>query len=624
MKIYYFNFLTFSLLLTSCTNFKTTTGNLQFFKATQALTQPIDEKHDKPFTYHLEYKLKQFQEGESPKIRKGHLTYSRISEQEFSVAFKYKYFSMELTRNKDKLFMYIPHSETLFTDDNIGPTSDSNFTLENVLKTALAMEPKLKNCFDFIQETQRGKLENKFTSLGLKLKRLKDSTFFENYQITKQDQPLLSCKVHRGNGRLSEVTLFSGKSSLTIDIELTDKAQLIEYPGSYDIEEHLKIKKHELHRSFTRGLARLAEIKFREAQVQEKENFVKKGPYGYYRMKEGQRLVKLKGNSYQIGWQHGKFLPQEIRRTVDSTLYLVGLVYSVKKGRWFFDEMRGALKRLDKFTPPEYLEEMKGVAEGSGLDYESVHLANYFPALFHCSGFALKDSATADGTLYHGRILDYMSGVGLQNSAVVFAVEKEGKIPFVNIGYASFVGCVSGMNQQKISLGEMGGRGEGNWDGITMPLLMRMSLENGHNLEEVKKIFSSNPRTCEYYYVFTDGKDKSAVGVYALPERIEFIQYGQKHERLKHSFKNCILMSSGERYDSLSEQVRNAYSSINEEAAIQLMNSPVAMESNLHSVLFMPETLTFRVANASPLGPAFKNPFYTYTLDELIDNDWYK
>ena len=38
----------------------------------------------------------------------------------------------------------------------------------------------------------------------------------------------------------------------------------------------------------------------------------------------------------------------------------------------------------------------------------------------------------------------------------------------------------------------MGGRGEGNWDGVTMPLLMRMALESGNTLQDVKKIFTEN------------------------------------------------------------------------------------------------------------------------------------
>jgi hypothetical protein len=48
-------------------------------------------------------------------------------------------------------------------------------------------------------------------------------------------------------------------------------------------------------------------------------------------------------------------------------------------------------------------------------------------------------------------------------------VAVDGKIPFVTIGY----GGVSAMNSRGISLGKMGGRGEGQWDGVPVATRMR-------------------------------------------------------------------------------------------------------------------------------------------------------
>ena len=55
--------------------------------------------------------------------------------------------------------------------------------------------------------------------------------------------------------------------------------------------------------------------------------------------------------------------------------------------------------------------------------------------------------------------------------------EPDGKIPFVNVTYAGFVGSVTGMNAEKVSIGEMGGKGLGHWDGVPMAFLVRMVLE---------------------------------------------------------------------------------------------------------------------------------------------------
>ena len=68
---------------------------------------------------------------------------------------------------------------------------------------------------------------------------------------------------------------------------------------------------------------------------------------------------------------------------------------------------------------------MDSLALASGLEKEEARLANFFPELFHCSGFALFGDATKGGRMFHGRILDYMKGVGLEQNAVVMVVQPD-------------------------------------------------------------------------------------------------------------------------------------------------------------------------------------------------------
>ena len=94
-----------------------------------------------------------------------------------------------------------------------------------------------------------------------------------------------------------------------------------------------------------------------------------------------------------------------------------------------------------------------------------------------------------------------MTTIGVQVSATTFIVEPKGYLPIANIGYAGFTGGVSGMKAAKISLGEMGGTGEGQWDGVPMSTLMRRAMEECDSWEEVQAWLSKSPRTCEYYEV---------------------------------------------------------------------------------------------------------------------------
>jgi hypothetical protein len=273
---------------------------------------------------------------------------------------------------------------------------------------------------------------------------------------------------------------------------------------------------------------------------------------------------------------------------------------------------------LAPFINERYLREMDGIALAAGLDKEEVRLANFFPELFHCSGFALFGDATAGGRMYHGRILDYLKGVGLEQNAVVMVIQPDEGNAWVNVSYAGFVGSVTAMNAKHVAIGEMGGRGEGNWDGKPMAQLVREVMERASTLEEAVAIMRNAPRTCEYYYVISDAKSKKAVGIAATPSRFETVWPGQTHPQLPHAVKDAVLMSAGDRYTKLVERVRAGYGKFDADSARDLMCRPVAMNSNIHSVLFAPDTLDFWVANADSQNPASQARYTHYNLAELL------
>ena len=228
--------------------------------------------------------------------------------------------------------------------------------------------------------------------------------------------------------------------------------------------------------------------------------------------------------------------------------------------------------------------------------------------------------ATRDGKLYHGRVLDYMTSIGLQDAATTFIVHVDGRIAFANVGYAGFIGSVSGMNARGISLGEMGGKGEGQWDGAPMATLMRRALEESHTLEDVMRLWEASPRTCEYYYVFADGKTNRAVGVAATPEKIEWILPGQSHPKLGPGIPDAVVLSAGSRLATLRDRIQSRYGQIDAELGKWLMSRPVAMKSNLHNVLFVPADGVFYVANASHRQPAAERPYVKLNLHELLQS----
>ena len=335
--------------------------------------------------------------------------------------------------------------------------------------------------------------------------------------------------------------------------------------------------------------------------------------------RDGTRVLFVKGSPAEMGRQHGKLLKKEILHAMDRILYGVGVGSSFDRGTWFFGEIESAQARVEPYCDPRYLEEMDAIAAAVGAHRQEGRLANFFPELFHCSGFSIFGRATKDGRMYHGRILDYMKGVGLEQNAVVIVHQPDGgRNAWVNISYAGFVGSVTAMNEKHISIGEMGGGGYGRWDGKPMAQLVRDVMEKASTLDEAVEIMRKGPRTCEYYYVISDGKTKDAVGIAATPDTFETIKPGQSHPRLPHPVADAVLLSAGDRYEELARRVQADYGKFDAEGAIQLMSRPVCMPSNIHSVLFAPDTLEFWVANADSKNPASHTRFTHYDLKELL------
>jgi hypothetical protein len=330
------------------------------------------------------------------------------------------------------------------------------------------------------------------------------------------------------------------------------------------------------------------------------------------------RVLFLSGTPEDMGRQQGTLVKNEVHVLVDRILYGVGVMSSLAKGRWFFGEIEEAQSRLQKFMDPRYLRETDAMADAAGLTHEELRLANYFPELFHCSGFALMGPATEGGHLYHGRVLDYLKGVGLEQNACVTIVKPDAGNAWVNVGYCGFIGSVTAMNEKGLSIGEMGGRGEGHWDGKPMAQLVREVMEKASTLDEAVDLMRRSPRTCEYYYVITDAKAKRAVGVKATPDLFEVVAAGGSHPQLPEAVEGCVLMSAGDRYRELVRRTKAGFGHFTPESARALMTRPVCMTSNIHSVLFAPETLDFWVANADGQNVASATEYRHFNLGELL------
>ncbi len=332
---------------------------------------------------------------------------------------------------------------------------------------------------------------------------------------------------------------------------------------------------------------------------------------------KGEKIIFAEGTPEQMGTAHGRLLAGQVPHVTPKTMALVAAGYCFSSGQWFYDRLEEILRRARPHTPERFLRECLSMGEAAGIRDRDALYANFFPELFHCSGIAVKGSASSDGEVLHARVLDYMADINLQKYTLVQVFMPEQFNNWLSIGYAGFLGTVTAINEHGLAIGEIGGGGEGDWDGMPMTFLMREIMERAKTTREAVEIFKQAQRTCEYYYVLSDSSG-DIVGLYSTPKILQVLESGEQHPQLPQVPKDTVMISGGKRAEVLSQRLHENLGAITPELMIEIIRRPVAMNSNLHNAIFKPKTLDIWFANAGNNKPACDMPYTKINLLELI------
>ena len=333
---------------------------------------------------------------------------------------------------------------------------------------------------------------------------------------------------------------------------------------------------------------------------------------------QGKTILMVAGTPVQMGTAQGRLLRPAARKMTERVVYLVGGGDTLYSGQWFVDRMAEIERRTLPHIPPRFLEECDALARAAGVSQRDGRYANLFPERFHCSGVALRGQATAGGRVLHARVLDYMREIDLQDGAAVTVFMPEGHYKWMSLGYAGFIGTVTAMNERGLSIGEMGGRGEGQWDGTPMSLLLRDVMERAATVDEALRILRDARRTCQYYYILSD-RSGSLRAVECTPAEMTVLGPGQQHPQLPLVPADTVFVSGDDRAKLLSQRIQANFGRIDVPKLIEIIKRPVAMQSNLHDAIFAPETLEMWFADAGRETPACDEPYAHVTLSELIE-----
>lgn len=264
--------------------------------------------------------------------------------------------------------------------------------------------------------------------------------------------------------------------------------------------------------------------------------------YGLGVLKEQEvPVLHLRGTPYEMGYQQGVLLRQEIRGRVAS-LY----------GELTLDPLPLLLQEARLLgIPDEFEEEMRGLAQGAGVSYTDILLLNSWPQLVarprsddalnellttlelwfppHVelrfstpdepgsrwvslsprATFALFGGATNSGSLFHG-----IEGDMALERILLILYEPEVGNAFVSLSLPGAVGVRVGLNEEKISVAQLDVPSlDSSVRGVPLPFVLRQALQYSGDLPQALRIIASAPRTGGANVVIGDGKPASAAAL---------------------------------------------------------------------------------------------------------------
>ncbi len=367
---------------------------------------------------------------------------------------------------------------------------------------------------------------------------------------------------------------------------------------------------------------------------------------------EGTKVLHLKGTPYEMGFQRGVLLKDTIRRSLerfDELLELAKKEVGLPKfaAKLILDV---AWRLCSPHIPIRYARELEGIADGAGVNLQDLRRVHVVSVITErgCSSFAVWGKATVDGKMYHGRNFDWIMEAGIQDTAVTFCYEPQGLNSFISVGYACAIGVLSGINNRKVSIAQIGATNKDRRiDGIPLEFLLRQILEEASTLDQVTEIIKKARHTVGYNYVIADGdenralvyetcanhvaiftdKDPRETVEYAIPIENAVMRADEAMDPTIRSLQTCANApnlpygsnSYDHRYKGMATRIKENYGKIDQKIALEILKAVAMVNVNLHSVLYCPTTLELWVAHAKGTEDAAKQQYVHYKMNELFD-----
>ena len=213
-------------------------------------------------------------------------------------------------------------------------------------------------------------------------------------------------------------------------------------------------------------------------------------------------LIELTGGPRERGRAHGKAAPERIKRGI--AMYSESLLKNGVDWKHLEQRAEAMVPVVEKFDPA-YVEEMRGIAEGSGQPFAGIMLMNARTemvaaarrqqsrqhSLDGCTAALALPEASADGQLLHGQNWDWRAECA--ETGVVLCIRRADGPDILTFTEAGGL-ARSGLNSAGIGLTANALECDRDYQrgaGVPLPFIRRKVLESAYLAEAVGTIFAT-------------------------------------------------------------------------------------------------------------------------------------
>ena len=216
---------------------------------------------------------------------------------------------------------------------------------------------------------------------------------------------------------------------------------------------------------------------------------------GWVEEQDNITILHVSGSNYEMGYQHGYLLQEEVQENVRAFLHFADH-YLSRSELWMMWNISLT------YIPSDYLQELQGIADGANLSFydfaESIMAIEY--ADHGCFGIAAWGPATLDGKLYHSRsfdlpstIQDPVTGKYAHENTVLVVREPINGVASLSPSIAGSFHTGGGMNANGVCLGiQICWSKDQTFQGNPYQFRVQQVLDHATTAEEAVQILNTN------------------------------------------------------------------------------------------------------------------------------------